>query len=335
MNKFFTFLTPVWAVLFLLFLSGPVFAQDDLMSIRFTLIGKRICEEINKGDFNALEDEFSSSLQKEMPLTKLKPLMLNLVEGAGRIKQMGTPKLKWKNVAVIPIEFNSGILDLRLDLDTTTEKILGFYFQPHVEEISVPDRNTTHLTLPFKGEWGVMWGGDSKEMNPHHDIQNQRYAIDFNVLKGFGRSHDSSGKTNEDYFAFGKEILAPAEGRVIEVIDGVHDNKPFAANPYSALGNCVIIRHRANEFSVLSHLKRGSTQVKTGDSVERGQLIGLCGNSGNSSEPQLEYYLINTPNIEDATGIKVYFDNIDVRHTDDIKKEKEHAPLMNEKVKND
>ncbi len=325
----------ICAIVAAIFFTSSVFAQipDDQMIIRFTLIGKRVCEEINKGDFVSLEGEFTSTLQKEMPMEKLKPWVSNLVEGAGRITQMGTPILKWKNVAVIPIGFTNALLDLRLDLDTTTEKIAGFYFQPHVDELPVPEKNTTHLSLPFKGEWAVMWGGDTKEMNPHHDIKNQRFALDFNVLKGFGKSHDSSGKYNEDYFAFGKEILSPADGRVTEVIDGVHDNDPFQPNQYSALGNCVIIRHSANEFSVLSHLKKGSTKVKAGDSVERGQVIGLCGNSGNSSEPQLEYYLTNTGNMENATGIKTYFDNIEIRHTDDIQRKKFYSPLRDEKVR--
>lgn len=332
------YLRTACAIIAILFSAGSAFAQDQeqdkQMSIRFTLIGKRICEEINKGDFVALEGEFTPDLQAEMPLEKLKALVMNLIEATGRIRQMGTPILKWKNVAVIPLEFNdSTVLDMRLDLDTTKEKLIGIYFQPHVNELPVPEKNSTHLSLPFKGEWAVMWGGDKKEMNPHHDIKNQRFALDFNALKGFGRSHDSSGKRNEDYFAFGKEILSPAAGRVTEVIDGVHDNNPFAPNQYSALGNCVIIRHSANEFSVLSHLKKGSTRVKAGDSVERGQVIGLCGNSGNSSEPQLEYFLTNTGNMEDATGIKVYFDNIDIRHTDDIKREKFYSPLRDEKVR--
>ncbi|MEP7233705.1 MAG: peptidoglycan DD-metalloendopeptidase family protein [Ignavibacteriota bacterium] len=309
--------------------------HEDRMTTRFTLIAKRICEALNKGDFVALEDEFSPTLQKEMPLDKLKPWVVNLMETAGRITQMGAPVLKWKNVSITPIGFTNTILDLRLDLDTTSEKLIGFYFQPHVDEIPVPEKNSTHLSLPFKGEWAVMWGGDTKELNPHHDIKSQRFSIDFNVLRGFGKSHDSSGTKNEEYFAFSKEILSPADGKVTEVIDGVHDNDPFSPNQYSALGNCVIIRHLKNEYSVLSHLKMGSIQVKVGDSLDRGQVVGLCGNSGNSSEPHLEYYLINSPYIEYATGIKTYFDNVSFRHIDDAKTEKLHSPVREEKVKND
>ncbi|MDP4220580.1 MAG: M23 family metallopeptidase, partial [Bacteroidota bacterium] len=288
---------------------------------------------INKGNYAALEREFTADLQAQLPLQKLQPLLENLVLGAGKVKNMGIPKLKWKNVAVIPVEFDSGLLDLRIDLDSMTDKIAGFYFQPHIEELPVPERNSSHLGLPFAGEWAVMWGGDTKEVNPHHDTKNQRFAIDFNVLQGFEKSHKENGKTNEDYFAFGKEVLSPGEGKVVEAIDGVHDNAPFVPNAYSALGNCIIIKHAANEFSVLSHLKMGSLQVKAGDTVTRGQVIAQCGNSGNSSEPELQYHLQNTANIEDATGIKVYFDDVILRHRDDLTKKKTYSPVRDDKVR--
>lgn len=325
-----------WAVLLIIFLCASVFAQGttiDISAYRFLTKARHIGDAINKGDYDALERQFDSTLQAQLPLSKLKPLLQNLTHGAGKIKQMGVPKLKWKNVGVIPVEFDSGVIDLRLDLDSLTDKIAGFYFQPHVEEIPVPERNTTRLSLPFKEEWAVMWGGDTKELNPHHDFKNQRYSLDFNVLHGFGKSHETNGKTNEDYFAFGKEILSPAEGRVTEVIDGVHDNVPFAANQYSSLGNCVIIRHSPYEFSVLSHLQRGSTQVKVGDSVSRGQVIGLCGNSGNSSEPMLQYHLQNTSNIEEATGIKVYFDELKVRRKREDHEEKNYSPIREDIIR--
>ena len=327
-----------WASALMFFVSSAVFAQGttiDLHTYRFLEKARHIGDNINKGDFAAIEREFDSDLQKQLPYSKLKPLLENLVQGAGKIKHMGIPKLKWKDVGVIPVEFDSGVLDLRLDLDSADDKIAGFYFQLHVDELPVPDKNTTPLSLPFAGQWAVMWGGDTRELNPHHDILSQKLAIDFNVLQGFGKSHDSLGRRNEDYFAFGKEILAPASGKVVEAIEGVHDNVPFFPNQYSSLGNCVIIRHSKYEFSVLAHLKKGSVKVRSGDTVKQGQIIGLCGNSGNSSEPQLEYFLMNTDKIENATGIKIFFDDIMVKRKLVEKEEKLYSPVRDDVVKNE
>src|SRR6202789_458167 len=40
-------------------------------------------------------------------------------------------------------------------------------------------------------------------------------------------------------------------------------------------------------------IKSGSIRVKLGDKVTPGQVIGLVGNSGNSSEPHLHFQLMN------------------------------------------
>ncbi|MEI8133679.1 MAG: peptidoglycan DD-metalloendopeptidase family protein [bacterium] len=321
-----------------LFFSASSYAQSsqlDFPTYRFLLKARAIGGYINKSDFAAIEREFNDALQAQLPYSKLKPLMENLVLGAGKIKQIGIPRVKWKDVGIVPIEFDSGLLDLRIDLDSLNDKIAGFYFQPHVNELPAPDRNGTTLSLPFHGTWAVMWGGDTKELNPHHDVRSQQFAFDFNVLEGFGKSHDSLGKRNEDYFAFGKEILCPGEGRVVEVVDGIHDNSPFVPNQFSVLGNHVIIQHRNDEYSVLAHLKRGSTAVKVGERVSTGQLVGLCGNSGNSSEPELEYFLVNTPLIENATGIKIYFEETKYKRKRVEHTEKLFSPLRDDIVISD
>jgi murein DD-endopeptidase MepM/ murein hydrolase activator NlpD len=122
-----------------------------------------------------------------------------------------------------------------------------------------------------------------------------------------GKTQRGDGTRNEDYYAFGREVLAPAEGTVIE---GVRDNTPGSMNPYSALGNCVVIQHREDEVSVLAHFKRRSIVVMAGGTVKRVQLLGKCGNSGNSSEPHLHYQLQHSPVLQDGMGIKCVFQKV-------------------------
>jgi murein DD-endopeptidase MepM/ murein hydrolase activator NlpD len=330
------YLTVGLAAALIIFSSHSAAAQGtkvDINTYRFLEKARLIGDAINKADYAAIEREFDDALQDQLPYSKFKPLMENLVLGAGKVKNMGAPRLKWKDVAVVPVEFDSGLLDMRIDLDSISGKIAGLYFIPHEAELAVPEKNSTLLSLPFKGEWAVMWGGDTRELNPHYEIKSQHLAFDFNVLEGFGKSHDSSGKRNEDYFAFGKEIVAPAQGIVVEVVDGVHDNLPFVPNPYSSLGNHVIIKHSPTEFSVLAHLKKKSLKVKVGDTVAKGKIIGLCGNSGNSSEPELEYFLMNTDKIENATGIKVYFDEVSLKRKRVASKEKIFSPVRDDSVR--
>lgn len=86
-------------------------------------------------------------------------------------------------------------------------------------------------------------------------------------------------------------MLAPSDGTVVEAADGVRDNLTRDTNPYSLTGNHIIIRHTDNEFSLLAHLRDGSIRVQEGDTVQSGQKIGECGNSGNSSSAHLHYQL--------------------------------------------
>lgn len=57
----------------------------------------------------------------------------------------------------------------------------------------------------------------------------------------------------------------------------------------------------------MAHLQRGSVAVQVGDWVEPGDLLGLCGNSGNSSEPHLHNHLQNTPDFPGGEGLPALF----------------------------
>ncbi len=125
-----------------------------------------------------------------------------------------------------------------------------------------------------------------------------------------GNSYRTDGTTNEDYYAFGKELIAPCDGEVVLAVDGVKDNKPGEMNPVWVPGNTVIIRTANNEYLFLAHFKQHSILVKEGQKVNKGTILGQCGNSGNSSEPHLHFHLQNVENMIVATGIKCYFDTL-------------------------
>jgi hypothetical protein len=70
-------------------------------------------------------------------------------------------------------------------------------------------------------------------------------------------------------------------------------------------GNLVVIKHADGEYSLFAHFKQNSIRVKIGDKVAKGQLIGLCGNSGNSSEAHLHFQVQNTPFFADEPILRV------------------------------
>ena len=138
---------------------------------------------------------------------------------------------------------------------------------------------------------------------------------------------------NNQYFAYGKPILAPAAGTVVTVIDGVPDNRPTSTNIDSAYGNCVIIRHAQNEFSVLAHLQPGSVKVRPGQKVRAGQQLGRCGNSGNSFGPHLHFHLQNTAVLQDGTGFAPYFHSLRVRRGGKSTQPRDHTPLRGDRLR--
>ncbi len=290
-----------------MFLVVPATAQQP--TERFEKVVNPMVKAINEADYVGIQKDFGQVMLDAFPLEKSKPFFKNLTSFYGKIQKLDSPKYTPPNQAIFPAHCERGVLDIKLVLDSQ-DKIIGLWFLPHTPDIPVPEKHKSKLSLPFKGKWLVFWGGDTEELNQHHGVPNQNFAFDLLGVDENGQTHKGDGKTNEDYFAFGREVVAPADGVVTDVINGVRDNKPGSMNPYSALGNAVFIQHRENEVSVLAHFKLDSIKVKVGDSVKKGQVIGLCGNSGNSSEPHIHYHLQNTPVIQDGTGIKCYFQKV-------------------------
>ena len=234
------------------------------------------------------------------------------------------------DVAVIPVEFANGVLDMQLVLNKS-DQVIGILFKEHTPPLRQPEMNGTKLTLAFKGEWYVLWGGDTKELNYHVSTPSQKNAFDILITDPKGKSYKADGKTNEDYYAFGKDLIAPCDGEIVLVVDGVKDNVPGILNHVYVPGNTVIIKTQNNEYLFFAHFKQHSIVVKQGQNIKQGQLLGLCGNSGNSSEPHLHFHIQNVEDMNSATGVKCYFDKIQVNG----QTKTDYSPIQKEKLSNE
>lgn len=152
-------------------------------------------------------------------------------------------------------------------------------------------------SLPFFGEWTV-----SQAHNGEHTHKGAwRHAWDFIITDRHGRQFRGSGDFPEDYFCYAKAVLAPFDGTVVEVVNHIHDNKIADINTKNNWGNTVIIKSNEYLYAKLCHLKYHSIEVKSGDTVKKGQLLGRCGNSGRSPYPHLHFQFQVTPHIGSAT----------------------------------
>lgn len=191
--------------------------------------------------------------------------------------------------------------------------ILGLFVRPEGAGAAATthDKYTTKtpLRFPVEGTWFTFWGGHNAVENYHAVDRGQRFAYDFLILKD-GRSHEGDGSKVEQFFAFGKPILAPADGVVTATESGLPDMTPGKMDPAHAMGNHVIIDHGNGEFSFLCHLRNGSVKVKPGDKVRAGQEVARCGNSGNTSEPHLHFHLQTTGTFGNGDGLPAQFRNV-------------------------
>jgi hypothetical protein len=166
----------------------------------------------------------------------------------------------------------------------------------------------TPLQLPFKGEWYVAWGGREHYQNKHVVAQDQRFAYDLMYAEAGKLSTDTPAKP-EDYFGFGKPIFSPAAGNIIVAVDSIEDNRLGVINSKLPAGNYVVIDHGNGEFSFLAHFKRGTVAVKEGSPVRAGDLLGQCGNSGQSTVPHLHYHLQTGKDYSKGDGLPILFHN--------------------------
>jgi murein DD-endopeptidase MepM/ murein hydrolase activator NlpD len=141
------------------------------------------------------------------------------------------------------------------------------------------------LALPVEDVWVVSQGYHGA----HSHKGRAAYALDLVKLDEHGRAYARSGKRTQDWFGFGAEVRASADGIVVRAIDRFADNRVWGKGKDS---NTVIVRHGA-VWSEYVHLQQGSLRVREGERVVRGQVLARCGNSG-AETPHLHWALLSS-----------------------------------------
>jgi murein DD-endopeptidase MepM/ murein hydrolase activator NlpD len=122
---------------------------------------------------------------------------------------------------------------------------------------------------------------------------------------------------NSNWYGYGEELLAVADGVVAATNNGVVENTPLigeyavAAALKTAAGNYVVLDIGEGRYAVYAHLQPGAVLVKVGEKVKRGQVIGLIGNSGISDAPHLHFHVGNSKEIFGGEGLPFVFERFD------------------------
>lgn len=159
------------------------------------------------------------------------------------------------------------------------------------------DKSLVTLSLPFWGEWKVTQGYEGQYTHKGE----WKHALDFEIVDERGLTFEGSGSSLSDYYCYDKPVIAPGDGWIENVMDGVEDNPIDQLNLEQNWGNTIIIKHSDDLYSKISHLKKGSFKVKKGDQIKKGDLLAHCGNSGRSPKPHLHFQVQKDPFIGSKT----------------------------------
>jgi murein DD-endopeptidase MepM/ murein hydrolase activator NlpD len=295
----------------------------------YNTVIKSFVENYNSQNYDSIFMTFSDEMKNALPLNNTVNFFKDLQSQAGKIINYELTEYN-PSFCLYKMIFEKNIFIVNISCDERMN-IRGLNIKIFQEnDKPVIAGNITKLILPFDDEWTVVWGGDTKELNYHIENTAQKNAFDFVIKDNDGRTYKTGGTTNADYYAFGKEIIAPCDGKIVLSVDGIKDNIPGRTNPYFVTGNTVIIKTGNDEYILFAHLKQHSITVREGQDVRQGDIIGYCGNSGNSTEAHLHFHLQNTEDINTATGIKCYFEKITVNNKD----VSDYSPVKNDKIRN-
>ncbi len=197
-----------------------------------------------------------------------------------------------------------------------------------VDEAPISTAPAVVVGLPFRGPGWV--AGDSvnpagthrRTLIPVRDENGapivgqyhvpERYAIDWVAIDDDAHRAIGPIDRNDSYLAYGKEIIAVADGVVSRTRDGMAENTPPLNPPNPtvemAAGNYIMQDIGGGHYAFYAHLTPGSLRVHEGDRVVRGQVIALLGNSGNSSEAHLHFHVSNANDPLMSEGVPYVFD---------------------------
>lgn len=188
------------------------------------------------------------------------------------------------------------------------------------------------LALPFRGRWTVQ--NSPANRVPSHGISRFALAHSIDLVPVDERGRTAPLRLGSllrpeppgAFPGFGRALHSPVDGVVQSIHDGSADHaahrglpsvgyaltqsRRVAAGWPELAGNHVILRARhrgAEAYVALCHQRRGSIAVRPGQKIRIGDLLGECGNSGNSTEPHLHLQVMTGPDPTLARAVPFTF----------------------------
>ncbi|WP_164949234.1 M23 family metallopeptidase [Clostridium sp. FP2] len=193
--------------------------------------------------------------------------------------------------------------------------------EEQVQELKIPliqYKNKNQYIFPLKGN--ISTCGNYNTLPDHRQHYSMEFAFDMAQYNADQKLCYKENMREEDYIVYGKEILAIADGEVVDCYRSFNmttswdwsERKPIIDKYGLAAqcGNYIVLKHANEEYSFYGHLVTDSLTIKKGDRVKQGQVIGKVGHTGLSNCPHLHFQLMDGPDFLAARGLPCSFSNI-------------------------
>ena len=134
-------------------------ANAQIEKDNYKNISTKFVSFYNENKNDSIVAMFSSEMNAALPIEKFTQVSTGLKLQLGSIKKIRFVRLQSAS-ALYETTFDNAVIGMTLTLNSKNE-IAGLLFKPYTETKEII-RNTTKMQLPFKGEWTVTWGGDTK-----------------------------------------------------------------------------------------------------------------------------------------------------------------------------
>lgn len=216
---------------------------------------------------------------------------------------------------------NPELCEVTMTFCVRTVNLEGSVSFPHTATFP-PGQETEAFTLaPRDGEgaWEFSYTNYYKlgSQSATHD-DDYVYALPYapgtshKVTQGYnGRfSHKGSNQFATDWkMPEGTPVCAARSGLVVKVKDD--SDLGGSSLKYDKFNNYVLIRHDDGTLGHYCHLKKNGAKVVAGQTVKRGEVIALSGNTGFSSGAHLHFCVFKTKDGRERVSIPVKYRNAD------------------------
>lgn len=184
--------------------------------------------------------------------------------------------------------------------------VLTLYLYSNFQQNKIGNNDLYEIQLPVEGVWKVV-------RSPGHETYAYDLSrVDPHTFKKLTKSrfqHLFGNTIATDWYSWDEKVYSPIDGVIVQSFNNIEDRMNqvllkdlgdillnrfnFNSDNLSNFGgNYVIIR--GDDFYVfLAHMQQYSLEVDEGDTVNKGDIIGIVGNSGVTLEPHLHFQLFD------------------------------------------